>query len=208
MPAIRSEVGQETLGRGLAGIEPDAIAAVRGGEQSRSVVGQEVDVRLDGLAAGLAEGEDPERNPRIVGRDRDVDRRAVAHLLAARLGRVRVEGGGEEDRAALGVEVEDLGRVGREAEAVVRGPGADVSRAALQDGDVEGVDLDLHDLLGAAGCRRGAGRGPQSKRIGLVSRTRRWSVQSPPFSTLVGTPGNGVIEPKAPPPPANWKAVT
>ena len=43
---------------------------------------------------------------------------------------------------------------------------------------------------------------------GSVSRTRRWRVQSPPFSTLDGIPGSGVIEPNAPPPPANWKAVT
>ena len=33
-------------------------------------------------------------------------------------GRIGVERRGEEDRAALGVEVEDLGRVGREPEAV------------------------------------------------------------------------------------------
>ena len=43
---------------------------------------------------------------------------------------------------------------------------------------------------------------------GFVSRTRRWSVQSPPFSTLDGIPGSGVSDPNAPPPPANWKAVT
>ena len=45
-------------------------------------------------------------------------------------------------------------------------------------------------------------------RVGSVSRMRRWSVQSPPFSTLEGTPGSGVSDPNAPPPPANWKAVT
>jgi hypothetical protein len=44
--------------------------------------------------------------------------------------------------------------------------------------------------------------------MGLVSRISRWSVQSPPFSTAEGTPGSGVMEPKAPPPPANWNAVT
>ena len=43
---------------------------------------------------------------------------------------------------------------------------------------------------------------------GAVSRMRRWSVQSPPLTTLVGMPGSGVIEPKLPPPPANWNAVT
>ena len=47
-----------------------------------------------------------------------------------------------------------------------------------------------------------------SRATGVVSRTRRWSVQSPPFSIVDGTPGSGVIEPKAPPPPWNWNAVT
>ena len=43
---------------------------------------------------------------------------------------------------------------------------------------------------------------------GFVSRISRWRVQSPPFSTFDGTPGRGVIEPNAPPPPWNWNAVT
>ena len=98
------------------------FAPVGDRQERRGAVGQEVDVGLDRLAAGLAEGEDPERDPRVGGRDRDVDRRAVADLLAAGLRRIGVEGGGEEDRAALRVEVEDLGRVGREPEAVGLGP--------------------------------------------------------------------------------------
>ena len=43
-------------------------------------------------------------------------------------GGIGVEHGREEDRPARGVEVEDLGRVGREAEAVVRRPLADRRR--------------------------------------------------------------------------------
>ena len=43
---------------------------------------------------------------------------------------------------------------------------------------------------------------------GSVSRTRRWRVQSPPRTTLLGMPGSGMMLPKAPPPPANSKAVT
>ena len=43
---------------------------------------------------------------------------------------------------------------------------------------------------------------------GSVSWRSRWSVQSPPFSTLVGTPGSGVRLPNEPPPPANSNAVT
>ena len=180
------------------------LSPVGTGSSAGRVVGEQVDVGVDPLLAGLAEGEDPQRDPRVVGGDRDVDRRPVADLLAALGGGVGVEGRGEEDRAAAGVEVEDLGRVGREPEAVVLGPGADVGGAALEDGDVEGVDPDLHQLLGAGGrgaassaARNGCEHG------GSVSRMRRWSVQSPPFSTLDGTPGSGVIEPNAPPPPAN-----
>ena len=42
-----------------------------------------------------------------------------------------VEAGGHEDLAAAAVEVEHLGRVGREQEAVVGGPAADLVAAAL-----------------------------------------------------------------------------
>ena len=41
-----------------------------------------------------------------------------------------------------------------------------------------------------------------------VSRMRRWSVQSPPRMTSVGTPGSGTSDPNWPLPPANWNAVT
>jgi hypothetical protein len=54
----------------------------------------------------------------------------------------------------------------------------------------------------------GAARTASSSWTGFVSRISRWSVQSPPLTTLVGMPGSGVIDPNAPPPPANWKAVT
>ena len=53
-----------------------------------------------------------------------------------------------------------------------------------------------------------AARSASNTGCGSVSRTSRWSVQSPPFSTLDGMPGSGVSDPNAPPPPANWKAVT
>ena len=57
-----------------------------------------------------------------------MDRRPITDVLAAGRGRVAVERGGQEDLAALRVEVEDLGRVGREAEAVVGRPRADLLR--------------------------------------------------------------------------------
>ena len=43
---------------------------------------------------------------------------------------------------------------------------------------------------------------------GAVSLMSRWSVQSPPLTTSLGTPGSGMSEPKAPPPPANSNEVT
>ena len=55
----------------------------------------------------------------------------------------------------------------------------------------------------AAATPRPRGAGP-----GSVSRIRRWSVQSPPFSTSVGMPGSGMIAAERPPPPANSNAVT
>ena len=54
----------------------------------------------------------------------------------------------------------------------------------------------------------GAAASSSASRCGSVSRISRWRVQSPPFSTFDGTPGSGVRLPNAPPPPANWKAVT
>jgi hypothetical protein len=63
-------------------------------------------------------------------------------------------------------------------------------------------------MISTAPAATGAAKRTDSRSsCGLVSRTRRWRVQSPPFSMADGTPGRGVIEPKAPPPPWNWNAV-
>ena len=138
-----------------------------------------------------------------------MDRRAVADRLAARRGGIGVEAGGQEDRAALGVEVEHLGRVGRQPEAVRLGPRADVVAAALEDRDVERVDPRLEEDLERRQAAGAASRGEDASGTGgWVSRMSRWRVQSPPRSTLDGMPGSGVIEPNVPPPPANAKAVT
>ncbi len=90
--------------------EPVALDEGAGLRQQRGPdVGQQVDVGLDQLAGGLAEPQDPQRNPRVVGRDGEVDRGSVADRLATLGGRVGVEGRRHEDRAAVGVEVEHLG---------------------------------------------------------------------------------------------------
>ena len=62
-------------------------------------------------------------------------------------------------------------------------------------------------MISTAPAARARSRASNSG-CGSVSRISRWSVQSPPFSTADGTPGRGVIEPNAPPPPWNWNAVT
>ena len=103
-------------------VEAHPVVAGRRGQERGRAVGEEEDVGVDAIRAGLAEGEDADGHPRVGRRDADVDGRAVADGLAAIGGGVGVEHGGEEDRAALGVEVEDFGRVRREAEAVLPGP--------------------------------------------------------------------------------------
>ena len=115
------------------------------------MVGEQVDVGVDVIGAGLAEGEDPDGDPRVRRRDGDVDRRPVADRLVARLGRIGIEDRREEDRGALGVELEDFGGVRRESEAVIRSPLADIRRAALEHRDVEGIDADRHEDLRAGG---------------------------------------------------------
>ena len=52
----------------------DSPKAPAFGQQRGPLIGQQVDVGLDGLGRGLAERQDPQRNPRVVGRDREVDR--------------------------------------------------------------------------------------------------------------------------------------
>src|SRR4029077_3504361 len=105
---------------------------------------------VDAVIDVLTETEDAERHPWVRGRDRDVDRRAIADLLPASLRRVRVEDCREEDRAAVRIEVEDLRRGRGKTEAVLGGPLAHLGAAAFQHGDVERVDTNLEEDL----CRR------------------------------------------------------
>ena len=137
-----------------------------------------------------------------------MDRRPVTDRLAARGGRIGVEHGGEEDRRALGVEVEDLGRIGREPEAVLASPTGRRRRDPPRRTVTSSASMRTFMSSSADPApRRRRAHAVELEDCGSVSRTRRWSVQSPPFSTLDGIPGSGVSDPNAPPPPANWKAV-
>ena len=139
---------------GLAALEAEAGAAR---QQVGLLVGEQEHVGFHELAAVEAEAEDPQRHPGGIGRDREHDRRAVAGGLAELGGAGGVEAGGHEDLAAVAVEVEHLGGIRREEEAVVAGPAADLVAAALEHRDVEGVDLLLEDHLGAIGVERRSG---------------------------------------------------
>ena len=127
--SIGPEVVEERGGGRRVVCERDAGLAQR--QERRLTVGEEEDVGLDPVVRFLAEGQDAQRDPGIGRRDRDVDRRTVPDLLVAVRGAGRVEGRREEDRTALRVEVEDLWGIGRQPEAMVLGPLADLVRAAL-----------------------------------------------------------------------------
>ena len=60
---VGAEVVQEALGGVIAVVEAHAVRAGRGREERRRAVGEEVDVGLDDVAAGLAQGEDADRHP-------------------------------------------------------------------------------------------------------------------------------------------------
>ncbi len=111
-----------------------------------------------------------------------MDRRPVADVLAPGDRRVAVERCREEDRAALRIEIEDLGRIRREAEAMIRGPGADLRGATFEHRDVEGIDLDLHQDLGAA--RGGRGGKPCEVRLRDGIRLTDESLEGPVTALL------------------------
>lgn len=97
-------------------VEDEPLALSKGtgiGQQGGLAVGQQVDIGLDQLAGRLAEAQDPQWHPRVVGRDGEVDRGPIAERLPASRGRIGVEGRRHEDRAAVGIEIEYLGRIGR-----------------------------------------------------------------------------------------------
>ena len=83
------------------------------------------------------------------------------------VGPAGVEAGGHEDRAAGGVEVEHLGGVDRQPEAVLAGPVADGPAAAAEHGDVEGVDPGREQLLGRLAAVGGERGRPQRLRLRL-----------------------------------------
>ena len=97
---VGPQVGEERIGRGGAVVEDEPVRLGEGSgvrKHGRSRIGQEVDVGFDGLRRLLAEAEDSQRDPGVVGRDRQVDRGAVADRLASLAGRICVEASGHED---------------------------------------------------------------------------------------------------------------
>ncbi len=182
---VGAQVGEEALAGGVAVVEdqPRRLPERPGvRQQRRALIREQVDVGLDGLGRRLAEGEDPQRHPWVVRRDREVDRRPVADRLAALGGGVGIEGGRHEDRRALGVEVEDLGRIGGQAEAVVLGPQPNLVAATAEDRDIERVDRRLEQDLGLAACSHRP-RLANSAR----SRVRRIGFENQPLERPVAT---------------------
>ena len=128
-PAVGAQVVEQRLGRRRRCGRAHAVVAGRGRAASPASVGQEVDVGLDALARRSCRGPGSAAGPTgssvgIVMWTGVPSPTAWPRAAAAS----RVERGGEEDRRAGGVEVEHLGRVGREAEAVVGRPRADRRR--------------------------------------------------------------------------------
>jgi hypothetical protein len=83
----------------------------------------------------------------------DRDGVALAEVVGGR--EVGVEPGGHEVRRAVRVEVEQLGGVVGDREALLLGPGRHLAAAAPHDGHVEGVDLDVLEDLDRLLGRRG-----------------------------------------------------
>ncbi len=204
-PLVRTEIVQKAGGGPAAALQTELGAA---GEETRLVVGEEEHVGVDDLARLRPQAQDAQRHPRAVGGDGQHDRGAVAAGLTERGGPAGVEAGRHEDRAPVGVEVQDLRSIGTQEEPVVQRPPADLVPATAQDGDVQRVDLGLEQHLG----RGRAGPAPPSRPArprpvpprgpGAAASSRR------PARRSVGTPGSGMIEPTSAPSPANSNEVT
>ena len=114
-----------------------------------------------------------------------MDRRPVPDGSCSGRRGVGVEHGGEEDRRACRIEPSTSGASGgrRKPCSVAHRPTR--GGAAAQDGDVERVDADLHQLLGRAGRRRGCWTA--SPRTAVRSRGSAAGASSRRPSTLDGT---------------------
>ena len=129
--------------------------------------------------------------------------------LAALAGGVGVEDRGQEDRTALGVEVEHLGRIRRQAEAVLVAHRPTSSPPPLST--VRSSASILVSSSTSTPCRVGRdGRGRERATRLRWLRFADQSLQRPVAALLdvVGTPGSGMSVPNWPPPPGNLNAVT
>ncbi|MDX6296071.1 MAG: hypothetical protein QOH50_5401 [Kribbellaceae bacterium] len=86
------------------------------------MVGEHEHVGGDAFGGALRQGQDVEGDPGVGGGDGDLDRCPVAEMLAPGSHGRGVEGGGEEDGAPAGVEVEHGGQVTADGEAVLANP--------------------------------------------------------------------------------------
>ncbi len=202
-PAVGAQVRQQRRARLLLPDHDEALlrGVVAGPglrQDRRGVLGQQEDVGLHDLVGRLGEGQDVERHPRVVRRDREVDRGPVARLQALPRGPGGVELGGHEDRAAPSVEVEDFGGVLGQREVVPLRPRHHLQGAALQDRDVEGADLLLQEDV------RAAGGGGQRRLLLREDLGRLHLEQEPlegPLAALLdpgGHPGQGDDGPELP----------
>ena len=146
---LHRDIGAEVVEQRLAGrFAPLQRHSRPTSQQVGFVLGEQEHVGFDaGIAIG-SQSENPDGDPGVVGGDGGHDRCAVAGLLGEVGSTLGVETSGHEDRAALGVEVEDLRGVGAEQEAMLGGPGPHLVASAAENRDVEGVDLDLEQHFG------------------------------------------------------------
>src|SRR5581483_5906932 len=184
-PLIRSQVVEQLLGSDRVVFEAQRASVY--GEERWAIVGEQKYVRVHAVARLFAESQDAQRNPWVRRWDGDLDRRPVAHALAAGRGRVAIEHSGEEDRAPSRVKVQNLWSVWGEAEPVVDGPSRDIPRAALEDGEIERVDAGLEEYLHARRGRRRLERGIE--RAAPRGRLQRQPLEGP-RSTLLHAGGD------------------
>ena len=181
-PRVGPQVVEERGGRRRAVVQDQAVrrrSAPAGGSGSGRSGGTHRPRRVP--APALPRPRIRSGHPRVVGRDRDVDGGPVADGLTALGGGIGIEDRGEEDRRACGVELEHLGGVRREPEAVVLRP-----RCRLRSGPPRRTvtsSASMRTFMSSSAERSGTGAEPgleQELRLGLLDE----SLQGPVAALL------------------------